>query len=60
MKIRWRNGKAQIIAYVPERGKCEVIEESDSLDELMVKHGQVRDDDDEFDPLEETPDDVLE
>ena len=60
MKIRWRNGKAQIIAYVPERGKCEIIQEFDSLDELMVKHGLVSDDDDEFDPLEETPDDVLE
>jgi hypothetical protein len=48
-------------AYVPERGRCEVIDESDSLDELMVKHGLVSDDNDgEFDPLEEVPEDVLE
>ena len=56
MKIRWRDGKAQIVAYVPERGRFEVVDESDSLDELMVKHGFVSEDNDgEFDPLEETP-----
>ena len=55
MKIRWRNGKAQIVAYVPERGRFEVVDESDSLDELMVKHRFASNDDDgEFDPLEET------
>lgn len=47
MKIRWRNGKAQIVAYVPERGRCEVIDESDSLHELMVKHGLVSSEDNE-------------
>ena len=55
MKIRWRDGKAQIVAYVPERGRFEVVDESDSLDELMVKHRFASNDDDgEFDPLEET------
>lgn len=56
MKIRWRDGKAQIVAYVPERGRCEVIDESDGLHELMVKHGFANDEDDgDVDSLEETP-----
>ena len=53
MKIRWRNGKAQIVAYVSERGRCEVIDESDDLHELMVKHGLVSDEDEGEDLLED-------
>ena len=55
MKIRWRDGKAQIVAYVPERGRFEVVDESDDLHELMVKHGFANDEDDgDVDSLEET------
>jgi hypothetical protein len=58
MKIRWRDGKAQIVAYVPERGRCEVVDEGDEIHNLLVKYGLASSevvDKDEFDLLEETP-----
>jgi hypothetical protein len=36
MKYRWKNGKAQAIAYVSELGRCAVFKEADSLHELYL------------------------
>jgi hypothetical protein len=35
-KYRWRDGKAQAIAYVPALGRCAVLKEADSLHELYL------------------------
>lgn len=34
MKYRWRDGKAQAIAYVPALGRCAVVREANSIHDL--------------------------
>jgi len=36
MKYRWKNGKAQVISYVSELGRCAVLKEADSLHKLYL------------------------
>jgi hypothetical protein len=49
MKYRWRNGKAQAIAYVPTLGRCAVIREANSIHELYGSDGEDEDDEDDGD-----------
>ena len=46
MKYRWRDGKAQAIAYVPALGRCAVVREANSIHEL---YGDGEDEDDDED-----------
>ena len=50
MKYRWRNGKAQAIAYVPALGRCAVVREANSIHEL---YGDEEDEDEEDSDEEE-------
>lgn len=54
MKYRWRNGKAQAIAYVPALGRCAVVKESSTIHEL---YSGDEEDEDEEDSDEEDDDD---
>ena len=54
MKYRWRNGKAQAIAYVPALGRCAVVREANSIHEL---YGDGEDEDDEDDGDDEDDED---
>ena len=53
MKYRWRDGKAQAIAYVPALGRCAVVKEASSIHEL---YGGEDEDEDEEDSDEEDED----
>ena len=47
MKYRWRNGKAQAIAYVPVLGRCAVVREANSIHELYGSDSEDEDDEDD-------------
>lgn len=49
MKYRWRNGKAQAIAYVPALGRCAVVKESSTIHELYSGDEEDEEDSDEED-----------
>jgi hypothetical protein len=34
MKYRWKDGKAQAVAYVPALSKCVVVKEANSIHDL--------------------------
>lgn len=46
MKYRWRDGKAQAIAYSPALGKFAVVKEANSLHDLYGVYGDEDGDDD--------------
>ena len=47
MKYRWRDGKAQAIAYVPALGKCVVVKEANSIHDLYGGDEDDSEDDDD-------------
>lgn len=50
MKYRWKDGKAQAIAYVPALGRCAVVKEANSIHELYGNEdGDEEDGDDDTD-----------
>jgi len=55
MKYRWKDGKAQAIAYVPALGKCVVVKEANSIHDLYGgdEDGDEDEDDDDTDEDEE-------
>jgi hypothetical protein len=56
MKYRWRDGKAQAIAYLPTLGRCAVVKEADSIHELYDSNKD-EDEDDNGDNDEDEEDD---
>jgi len=55
MKYRWRNGKAQAIAYSPALGRCAVVREANSIHDL---YGGDEDGDEDEDGNEDEDDDT--
>ncbi len=49
MKYRWRDGKAQAVAYVPALGRCAVVAEANSIHELYGGDENNDDEDDDED-----------
>ncbi len=58
MKYRWKDGKAQAIAYVPALGKCVVVKEADTIHELYGDEDgdEDADEDDDNDDTDEEED----
>jgi len=47
MKYRWRDSKAQAVAYVPALGRCAVVAEANSIHDLYGSDEDGDEDEDE-------------
>lgn len=57
MKYRWKDGKAQAIAYAPQLNKFAVVKEANSLHELYGDEDGDEDGDDDDDDTDEDEED---